>query len=215
MNLKVKAFLKRINRTKIVHNTRQWLYFEKKILKHTFKPQTIEIDNDAYNKLCQLRKFDGIIPNLNILEDNSYDVSIIVPCYNVGPFVKECIDSIINQKTQYKYEIILINDGSTDNTLDIINEYKKLDNVVIIDKPNSGPGQSRNIAIEKSRGKYIIFVDSDDFVTEYCVDDLLNAAYFKDFDLVEAQHVNIGGGTSIKPLMLKMYQKINIHLQAV
>ena len=197
MNLKLKAFLKRINRTKFIQKTRRWFYFEKKIIKHTFKPKSIDIDGDAYNKLCKIRKFEGCIPTLNILDDNTYDVSIIVPCYNVEPYVKECIESIVNQKTKYKYEVIIINDGSTDKTLDIINEYKNISNLVIINKPNSGLGQSRNVGVERAKGKYIIFVDSDDLVTEFMVEDLMDAATKDNYDMVEANFVNIGGGTSI------------------
>lgn len=207
MNLKLKAFLKRINRTKFIQKTRRWFYFEKKIIKHTFKPKSIDIDGDAYNKLCKIRKFEGCIPTLNILDDNTYDVSIIVPCYNVEPYVKECIESIVNQKTKYKYEIILINDGSTDKTLDIINEYKNISNVVTIDKLNSGLGQSRNMGVESSRGKYIIFVDSDDLVTEFMVEDLMDAATSDNYDMVEADFVNIGGGYKHKLINVKDVSK--------
>lgn len=193
MNLKIKAFLKKINRAKAVQGFRNLVYYEKKIIKHKLKPRTIDIDNNAYDKLCAIRKFDGKIPRLNIVNNDNFDVSIIVPCNNVDSYAKECIDSIMNQKTKYKYEVILINDGSTDNTLEIIRQYDNYDNVIIIDKLNDGPGQSRNIGIEKSRGNYIIFVDSDDLVTEYMVEDLLDAVTKDDYDLVVANFVNIGG----------------------
>ncbi len=92
------------------------------------------------------------------------DVSIIVPVYNASQYLKECLDSLINQKTKYDYEIIAVNDGSSDNSLEILNSYKK--HIRIIDKENTGPGDSRNIAISKSIGKYLMFVDSDDYVTD-------------------------------------------------
>ena len=91
-------------------------------------------------------------------------VSIIVPIYNVEPYLKKCIDSIINQ-TLTNIEIILVNDGSTDNCGKIIDEYAKMDNrVIAIHKENGGQASARNMGLEISRGKYIGFVDSDDWI---------------------------------------------------
>lgn len=101
------------------------------------------------------------------------DVSIIVPVYNAELYLNQCIDSLINQKTNYKYEIIAINDGSTDDSLSILKQYQT--NIIIIDKKNSGPGDSRNIGIEKASGKYLLFVDSDDYVSEFFVEKMVSA----------------------------------------
>lgn len=90
--------------------------------------------------------------------------SIIIPIYNTSKYITECVDSILKQ-TYKNYEIILINDGSTDNSLEIINKlYKKLKNVKIIDKKNTGVSDSRNIGIKRAIGEWIIFVDSDDWL---------------------------------------------------
>ena len=95
-----------------------------------------------------------------------YDFTIIIPCYNCSKYIKETIDSIYNQTYEFnRIEIILINDGSTDNTLDIINEYSS-DNIVIIDKKNEGVSKTRNLGITKARGKYILFLDSDDYISK-------------------------------------------------
>lgn len=91
-------------------------------------------------------------------------ISIIVPVYNVKKYLSKCLDSLINQ-TLKDIEIICVNDGSTDNSLDILNEYAKKDErIVVINKENSGPGASRNLGIEKARGGYILFVDADDWI---------------------------------------------------
>ncbi len=93
-------------------------------------------------------------------------VSIIVPVYNSETYLNECLDSIIHQ-TITNIEIICINDGSTDNSLRILQEYaSKDDRVIIIDKDNGGQGLARNQAIEIATGEYIGFVDSDDWIDE-------------------------------------------------
>lgn len=92
-------------------------------------------------------------------------VSIIVPVYNVEKYVERCLKSLINQ-TLHEIEIIIVNDGSTDNSLLICKKYEKIDKrIKIYSKENEGLGLTRNYGIDKCRGKYIAFVDSDDFVS--------------------------------------------------
>lgn len=91
-------------------------------------------------------------------------ISIIVPIYNVEPYIDECLYSIISQ-TYRNIEIILINDGSTDRSGQIAEKYKTLDDrVVLIHKKNGGVSKARNIGVELARGKYICFADSDDIL---------------------------------------------------
>lgn len=91
-------------------------------------------------------------------------ISIIVPIYNVEKYLRKCIDSIINQ-TLKDIEIILVNDGSTDNCGSIIDEYAKQDErVIAIHKENGGQSSARNMGLDIARGKYIGFVDSDDWI---------------------------------------------------
>ena len=90
--------------------------------------------------------------------------SIIIPIFNVEEYLERCLESIINQ-TYKNLEIILVNDGSTDNSLEICTTYSNKDNrIIIINKENSGPSEARNIGIKKATGDYIIFVDSDDTI---------------------------------------------------
>lgn len=91
-------------------------------------------------------------------------VSIVVPVYNAEKYLRRCLDSLINQ-TYKKIEIILINDGSKDNSLQIMKEYQLKDNrIIIIDKFNEGVSVARNIGINAASGKYIGFVDPDDWI---------------------------------------------------
>lgn len=91
-------------------------------------------------------------------------VSVVIPIYNVELYLKEALDSIINQSLK-EIEIILINDGSTDNSLNIIREYEEKDKrVIVINQKNQGQSVARNEGIQVAQGKYIYFMDSDDYV---------------------------------------------------
>ena len=91
-------------------------------------------------------------------------ISIIIPCYNVEKYIKQCLESVVNQ-TLKDIEIICINDGSTDSTLEILREYENRDNrIKVISKQNSGYGASMNIGLETAKGEYVGIVESDDYV---------------------------------------------------
>ena len=111
-------------------------------------------------------------------------VSVIVPIYNREKYIRECVESIINQ-TYKDLEIILVNDGSTDKSLEIINEYAKNDlRIRIINKDNGGLSSARNTGIEAATSEYIMYVDGDDFINERTVEDLINKAKKEDLDVV-------------------------------
>ena len=91
-------------------------------------------------------------------------ISVIVPIFNVEKYLKECLESIINQ-TFKDIEIICINDGSTDNSLDILNQYAEKDNrIKVITQSNQGLSAARNTGIKYANGEYISFIDSDDYI---------------------------------------------------
>lgn len=111
-------------------------------------------------------------------------LSIIIPVYNTEKYLVKCLDSVINQ-TFKNIEIICINDGSTDNSLDILKEYQVLDNrVKILDKENGGSSSARNVGIEHAKGKYITFIDSDDFIELSTYESLLSFFNIPKVDLV-------------------------------
>lgn len=107
-------------------------------------------------------------------------ISVILPCYNSEKYIEKCIESILNQ-TYQNIEIIIIDDGSTDHTLKILEKYKKEnDKISIIKKKNTGVSDSRNIGIKEAKGKYIMFVDSDDFLELDAIEKLyLNIKKYK------------------------------------
>ena len=91
-------------------------------------------------------------------------ISVIVPVYNVEPYLPQCLDSLIEQ-TFNDIEIICVNDGSTDGSLDVLNHYAAKDSrIKVIDKPNGGVSSARNCGLDAAQGEYISFVDGDDWV---------------------------------------------------
>lgn len=120
-------------------------------------------------------------------------VSIIVPIYNVEQYLRECMDSVVNQ-TLKDIEIICVNDGSTDSSLSIIKEYAQKDNrIKIIDKPNSGYGDSMNKGLDMATGEYIGIVEPDDFVSKDMYEVLYNKAIEFDVDFVKADFYRFTG----------------------
>lgn len=102
-------------------------------------------------------------------------VSVIVPVYNVMPYLRKCIDSIVNQ-TYEQLEILLVDDGSTDGSGKVCDEYAEHDcRVRVIHKKNGGLSDARNVGIEAATGEYVAFIDSDDFVSEAFIEVMLKA----------------------------------------
>lgn len=120
-------------------------------------------------------------------------VSVIIPVYNTASYLAECLDSVLAQ-TYSNLEIIVVNDGSTDDSLDIMRDYEKRDpRVVVIDKPNGGYGHSVNKGLERARGYYVSIVEPDDVISPHMYRDLLSAATQKDSprpDVIKASYWN-------------------------
>ena len=124
----------------------------------------------------------------NRINNCNYDLDVIVPCFNVQDYVCICIDSLIRQKTGYRFRIIIIDDGSTDNTGEQIDEFKNnsFSDIIIIHQKNTGLSGARNKGLDLLDAKYVMFVDSDDSLFgEAAIDQLLKVAFEKDADIVE------------------------------
>lgn len=114
-------------------------------------------------------------------------ISIIIPIYNMEKYIKSSIDSVINQDLD-EIEIICINDGSSDNSLFLLNQYREKDErVIIINKKNEGVAKARNLGIQKANGKYVFFLDPDDFLPERNIMSVL-------YEIAEKNKVMIAGG---------------------
>ena len=120
------------------------------------------------------------------------EVSIIIPAYNVEKYIKRTLNSIINQKFKF-FELIVVNDGSTDNTKKIIEETlsNSTINYKLINKPNEGVSSARNRGIEHASGEYLFFLDGDDYITEDCIEKLYNALKNNKCDVAYTNYIKI------------------------
>lgn len=113
-------------------------------------------------------------------------ISIIIPCYNVEKYVEICVNSVLNQKTDFEVEVIIIDDESTDESL---STAKKLASenpfIKVISQKNKGLGGARNTGIINANGKYILFLDADDFLAENALLNLINLAEKHDVEILE------------------------------
>lgn len=158
-------------------------------------------------------------------------VSVVMPVYNVEKYVEKAINSVLNQ-TYSNFELILINDGSEDNSLEICKRFAREDSrISIIDKINGGVSKARNDGIEKASGKYVMFIDSDDIIEKNMLQNMVSSAEGKSSDLVicglfvdtfknqelidsytisEKQNI-ILGKYNVRKYFIKMIQNSNIY----
>lgn len=107
-----------------------------------------------------------------------YDLQIIIPAYNMDKYVAQCLESALNQETKYSYLVTVVNDGSTDQTLEIVRTFQKkyANRMEIIDQNNRGLSGARNVAMRTLKGRYITFLDSDDVLVDGAVEAWMHAA---------------------------------------
>lgn len=113
-------------------------------------------------------------------------LSIIIPVYNAEKHLQDCLDSCINQDFSHEeYEIICVNDGSTDNSASILSNYEKnYQNIVVVNQSNSGASSARNNGIKKAKGDYVWFVDSDDFIPAGFIKNIHDTYYCEKYDMI-------------------------------
>lgn len=117
-------------------------------------------------------------------EKKEYGISVIMPCYNTEQYVEETLKSVLKQSFK-DYEIICLNDGSTDGTLEILNRYQKsYPNIRVISSENHGVAYQRNTGVQCAQGKYIYYMDSDDLLRENCLETLYQYAEADNLDIV-------------------------------
>lgn len=130
-------------------------------------------------------------------------ISVIIPVYNVEKYLSKCVDSIINQ-TYTELEIILIDDGSTDSSGKICDSYCNLDKrIKVVHQNNRGLSYARNIGIELATGKYISFIDSDDWIENNMFEKLYNLADLYDADIVQGDYIRVFNELDNKKIHIK------------
>lgn len=141
-----------------------------------------KVVNDVYPRL----KSEPVYVNKKI--NSEIDLSIVIPVYNYVEIIEKNINAVLNQKTKYNYQIILVDDGSTDGAADVLRKYETNPKVKLIFQKNAGIGAARNTGINNADGKYLMFIDCDDIVHDDIVETLLNEAYAENYDMVMCAH---------------------------
>lgn len=162
--------------------------------------------NDGSVSLMDCKKFleaSSVVDRGNEWNESEYDLDVIVPVYNTGKYLEECIESVLKQKTSYDYRIIIVNDGSSDNTtLALLRKYKKNKIVSVLDKENGGISSARDMAIDVSKGRYLMMLDSDDILLPNAIELLLSKACTTNADIVEGGYIHINeNGKALKTYM--------------
>ena len=187
--LKIFVFLKNLN---IIENKKEYFKF---LFNEIYK--ILKKDNYLHNKFNNFElKFLNYILNYDeevafdiFLNINKYNkthpkISVIIPIFNSQNFIEESLNSLINQ-TFKNFEIICVNDGSTDKTFDILKKFEQKDErIYIINQNNLGAGIARNIGMKKSKGEYLIFLDSDDIFKENMLEELYKKIKGNDLEIV-------------------------------
>lgn len=135
-------------------------------------------------------------------------VSLIVPVYNTAKYLRKCIDSILNQ-TLKEIEVIIINDGSKDDSENIIKSYKD-ERIIYIKKENEGIGKTRNLGIDMAKGEFIAFVDSDDYLSENFCEVLYDKAHNSGCDLVICDYYE--DGSSLLEIKFPSFEDVNLEI---
>ena len=129
---------------------------------------------------------NGTSIKTNKLAPTKYDLKVIVPAFNAEQYIERCLSSILNQKTQFSFRIVVIDDGSIDNTGVIIDEIAKSNPIIeAIHQENRGFSGSRTRGLEVLDSNYVMFVDSDDSIEEGTIESLVSMAYHNNSDIVE------------------------------
>lgn len=150
--------------------------------------------------------------SLPIKNIDEMKISIIIPVYNVEKYLRECLDSVLNQ-TLTDIEIICINDGSTDNSLQILEEYAAKDErIKIINQENKGLACARNTGINNATGKYIFFLDSDDYLLPNVISELYDNAQNFDVDILMSKCKAFADNDSANAYTFKRVSELNKYL---
>ena len=164
---------------------RKLIYISLVITKFPF----IKSNSHTFLEIKEKYENKPVAPILNRTFPRNQHLTIIVPVYNAEKTIDYCLKSLMNQKTQYIYSVVVVNDGSTDGTNVILKKYEETyKNIIVVNQENRGISEARNTGLRYVTGDYIGFVDNDDYVSENYVELLLNNAYETGADIVRCNY---------------------------
>lgn len=146
------------------------------------------VDNEGKNVIpldTWLKDEGRLCEKTGFLYEISMDLTIIIPMYNVERYIVDSIQSVLQQKTKYTYEVLLVDDGSTDGTLEKIAPFLSNERVILLKQENQGQSVARNCAIQCAKGRYVMMLDGDDVLVDDSLDVLMDTAEQTQSDIVE------------------------------
>lgn len=147
------------------------------------KVEYLENDRAILQEIYPKREITCLTEEKRI--DARYHLQIVVPVYNAKAYIKECLASVLSQNTNYRYTVVLVNDGSWDGSWDILKEYEKDVRVQVLNQENGGAAAARNRGLEELSADYLMFLDIDDKLKPNAIETLLQIAYEKQAQIVE------------------------------
>lgn len=192
----------------------RFLFFLRFLLRRSMlKPGSVEMQEETALEILKSTSPDpNGSPDYSTADlDESLDLSVIVPVYNHIDVLKRCIDSLVVQQTSYAYELILVDDGSTDGAQKLIEQYAPLRNVRVIHQKNGGIAAARNTGLCLARGRYLMFVDCDDYVHEDIVEKMMRKAGETGADIVMCAHNLVKRkGAAVVSVLPNIYSQWNL-----
>lgn len=177
--------------SELKHRKKVWEI--KKEIRNTGYEKSAVTPSEAQEAIRSVYSF----PETSFTQETSFDpvcdVMLIIPVYNVRQYLEECIRSVLNQKTKYSYIAVFVDDGSTDGSYDLLKKYEAEDKIRILRQNNAGAAAARNLALRKIIGRFVSFVDADDYISENYVESLADAAAETGADLVEGSFCMFDG----------------------
>lgn len=154
-------------------------------------------DAEAYLRTLSPEKKNSCIEEHQLASNPEYDLQIIMPAYNVEQYIDECISSVLAQKTRYSYLLVVVDDGSTDDTPILLQKYADNPHVKIIRQSNQGPSAARNNGLQYINARFVAFIDADDSLPENAVETLVRNVDEYNVDILEGSHRIFKGNQTI------------------
>ena len=186
-----------------------------KLMPIFYRSKIVRLDEESLKYARDILEEASPNPKTSCITQNTVepkvDVHIIVPAYNAEKYIKECIDSVVLPPKKYTWHLTIINDGSTDKTGELLRVYENIENVEIITQKNKGFSGARNAGLNHIKGKYVTFLDSDDYLSWEGIEAMLDSAIETQAEVVEGGYTRIDDKGNVINVCSHKRGRLNVH----